>query len=87
MHSGLHTFLGDDPEFADAARSSGVRLVDYRRPPERMETAIGRLQFALGGGANHQLQAKRSYLYLLPLESIGPDARYWSQSHGRPMLG
>ena len=41
--SGLHTFLADDPEFADAARSAGVRLVDYRRPPERMETSIGRL--------------------------------------------
>lgn len=41
--SGLHTFLGDDPEFADAARAAGVRLVDYRRPPERMETAVGRL--------------------------------------------
>ena len=41
--SGLHTFLGDDPEFVDAARSAGVRLVDYRRPPERMETAVGRL--------------------------------------------
>jgi hypothetical protein len=44
------------------------------------ETGIGRFQFALGGGANYQLQAKRSYLYLLPLQSIGPDARYWSQS-------
>jgi uncharacterized NAD-dependent epimerase/dehydratase family protein len=43
IHSGLHTFLGDDPEFADAARSAGARIVDYRRPPERMETAIGRL--------------------------------------------
>lgn len=42
IHSGLHTFLGDDPEFAQAARSSGVRLVDYRRPPDRMETAVGR---------------------------------------------
>jgi uncharacterized NAD-dependent epimerase/dehydratase family protein len=41
--SGLHTFLADDPEFADAARSAGARLVDYRRPPERMETAVGRL--------------------------------------------
>jgi len=40
--SGLHTFLGDDPELADAARSSGVRITDYRRPPERMETAVGR---------------------------------------------
>jgi uncharacterized NAD-dependent epimerase/dehydratase family protein len=43
IHSGLHTFLGDDPEFADAARSAGARIVDYRRPPERMETAVGRL--------------------------------------------
>ena len=40
--SGLHTFIGDDPEFAEAARASGVRIVDYRRPPEREETAVGR---------------------------------------------
>jgi uncharacterized NAD-dependent epimerase/dehydratase family protein len=40
--SGLHTFLGDDPEFAAAAIARGVRIVDYRRPPERMETAVGR---------------------------------------------
>ncbi len=43
VHSGLHTFLGDDPEFVEAARTSGVRLIDYRRPPERMETSVGRL--------------------------------------------
>jgi uncharacterized NAD-dependent epimerase/dehydratase family protein len=42
VHSGLHTFLGDDPEFADAAAAAGVRLVDYRRPPARMETSVGR---------------------------------------------
>lgn len=42
IHSGLHTFLGDDPELADAARGAGVRIVDYRRPPERYETAVGR---------------------------------------------
>ncbi len=40
--SGLHTMLGDDPEFAAAARESGVAIVDYRRPPERTETAVGR---------------------------------------------
>jgi uncharacterized NAD-dependent epimerase/dehydratase family protein len=40
--SGLHTLLGDDPELAEAARSSGVRLIDFRRPPERMDTAVGR---------------------------------------------
>ena len=42
VHSGLHTFLGDDPEFAAAARSAGTSIVDYRRPPNRMETAVGR---------------------------------------------
>src|SRR3954452_15297881 len=40
--SGLHTFLGDDPEFAAATRECGVEIVDYRRPPARMETAVGR---------------------------------------------
>src|SRR5258708_5392358 len=42
VHSGLHTFLGDDPEFATAAAEVGTRIVDYRRPPARMETSIGR---------------------------------------------
>jgi uncharacterized NAD-dependent epimerase/dehydratase family protein len=40
--SGLHTFLGDDPEFAAAAAVRGTSIVDYRRPPERLETAVGR---------------------------------------------
>ena len=40
--SGLHTFLGDDPEFASAAAVRGTRIVDYRRPPDRMETSVGR---------------------------------------------
>jgi uncharacterized NAD-dependent epimerase/dehydratase family protein len=43
VHSGLHQFLGDDPEFAAAATRAGVAIVDYRRPPARMETSVGRL--------------------------------------------
>lgn len=42
VHSGLHTFLGDDPEIAAAARAAGVQIVDFRRPPDRLETAVGR---------------------------------------------
>jgi uncharacterized NAD-dependent epimerase/dehydratase family protein len=42
VHSGLHTLLGDDPQLAAAAARAGVQIVDYRRPPERMETAVGR---------------------------------------------
>ncbi len=41
--SGLHTFIGDDPEFAAAAQRRGVEVVDFRRPPERMETSLGRV--------------------------------------------
>lgn len=40
--SGLHTLIGDDPEFAAAAERAGTTIVDYRRPPDRMETAVGR---------------------------------------------
>ncbi len=42
VHSGLHTFLGDDAEFAAAAVAAGTSIVDYRRPPARLETSVGR---------------------------------------------
>jgi uncharacterized NAD-dependent epimerase/dehydratase family protein len=34
--------VGDDPGFAAAAAMAGTRLIDYRRPPDRMETTVGR---------------------------------------------
>ena len=42
IHSGLHTMLGDDPEFAAAARAHGVSIVDFRRAPDQTATAVGR---------------------------------------------
>jgi uncharacterized NAD-dependent epimerase/dehydratase family protein len=35
VDSGLHQFLGDDPEFGRLARKHGVRIRDVRRPPPR----------------------------------------------------
>jgi uncharacterized NAD-dependent epimerase/dehydratase family protein len=32
--SGLHTFLGDDPELATLAARYGGRIVDFRKPPD-----------------------------------------------------
>ena len=40
--SGLHTFLGDDPLLAEAARSHGRRIEDLRRPPADLPVAAGR---------------------------------------------
>src|SRR5262245_24385810 len=42
IHSGLHTFIVDDPEFVEAAQRAGVRIVDFRRPPDFAETSVGR---------------------------------------------
>ncbi|MFI5254001.1 MAG: DUF1611 domain-containing protein [Candidatus Limnocylindrales bacterium] len=42
IRSGLHSLLGDDPEFAAAAHITGASIVDYRRPPAREEVSTGR---------------------------------------------
>jgi uncharacterized NAD-dependent epimerase/dehydratase family protein len=40
--SGLHTFVGDDPELGPLARAKGVRILDARKPPPNLPIADGR---------------------------------------------
>ncbi len=40
--SGLHTFIGDDPELGALARERGVRILDARKPPPSLPVADGR---------------------------------------------
>jgi uncharacterized NAD-dependent epimerase/dehydratase family protein len=40
--SGLHTFIGDDPEFGPLAKSKGVRILDARKAPPNLPIADGR---------------------------------------------
>jgi D-glutamate N-acetyltransferase len=40
--SGLHTFIGDDPELGALARARGVRILDVRKPPPDLPVADGR---------------------------------------------
>jgi len=42
--SGLHTFIGDDPEFAALAREHRVTIHDLRKPPENLPVAAGRVR-------------------------------------------
>ena len=37
--SGLHTFIGDDSEFAAAAGENGVRITDLRKPPVNLSVS------------------------------------------------
>lgn len=40
--AGLHVFLADDAELAEAARRRGVRIHDLRRPPDDLPVSTGR---------------------------------------------
>ena len=42
--SGLHVFIGDDPEFAALAREKGVSILDVRKPPADLPVSSGRVR-------------------------------------------
>ncbi len=42
--SGLHVFIGDDPEFAALARAKGVDILDVRKPPADLPVSSGRVR-------------------------------------------
>ena len=42
--SGLHTLLGDDPEFRAVAAESGVAIRDLRRAPDDLDVSYGRVR-------------------------------------------
>ena len=44
--SGLHTFIGDDPEFAALAKQQGVEILDARKPPAKLKVSDGRARDA-----------------------------------------
>jgi uncharacterized NAD-dependent epimerase/dehydratase family protein len=44
--SGLHTFIGDDPEFAALAKAKGVTILDARKPPAELRVSDGRARDA-----------------------------------------
>ena len=42
--SGLHVFIGDDPEFAELAQRKGVSILDVRKPPADLPVSTGRVR-------------------------------------------
>ncbi|MCC7053287.1 MAG: DUF1611 domain-containing protein [Gemmatimonadaceae bacterium] len=42
--SGLHTFIGDDAEFAAIARARGVEIRDVRKPPAHLPVSTGKVR-------------------------------------------
>lgn len=43
VYNGLHKFLSEDPEFANLTQKNGAKIVDVRKPPEKLRVADGRV--------------------------------------------
>jgi len=79
VDSGLHVFLGDDPEFNQAATKTGVLIRDVRKPPDKQD-----LHFFSG----KILEVTSYRLAVLGTDSaIGKRTTAWAVVHGLRAAG
>lgn len=80
--SGLHTFIGDDAEFAQHAKRSGSAIHDLRKPPRDLPVATGRVRgvdatVVLTVGTDCNIGKMTSALQLRDgLRRLGRDVRF-----------
>ena len=81
--SGLHFFIGDDPEFAELAQRKGVTILDVRKPPAELPVSSGRVRdvdatviLTVGSDCNIRSEERR-----VGKECIPPCRSRWSPYH------
>lgn len=91
--AGLHLFLSEDPEFKVLAEKAGTRLIDLRKPPEKLQVATRKVRetsakvvLCLGTDCVVGKRTATSVLYQTAKE-IGKDAAFLATGQTGLMLG